>query len=185
MKAFVFIDGNNFYNKLKGICFDNGPKKYALSDFDYQSFGKSLVGSHNLVGIRYYVGALKRQGDEKSEKMYADQQRFMAKLQTLGIQTVLGQIIRHPDMTFHEKGVDVRIAVEMIGLAREDQYDVAYLISSDTDLVPAAEEVISFGKQFHYVGFPKGQSFGLSKVANDVTLLRFEQIEPFLPTALI
>jgi uncharacterized LabA/DUF88 family protein len=81
--------------------------------------------------------------------------------------------------------VDVRIAVEMIRLAREDQYDRAYLISSDTDLVPAVEEVLSLEKQLHYVGFPKGQSFGLSKVATDIILLRSENFKPFLPRALI
>ncbi len=60
---------------------------------------------------------------------------------------------------YHEKGVDVRLAVEMIRLAREDRYDQAYLISSDTDLVPAVEEVQRLGKAVQYVGTPKGPFF--------------------------
>src|SRR3954453_19410004 len=68
--------------------------------------------------------------------MYADQQRLLSKLDLQGIQAVLGHLIRHPDRSFHEKGVDVRLAVEMIRLAREDRYDQAHLVSSDTDLVP-------------------------------------------------
>ena len=67
----------------------------------------------------------------------------------------------------------------MIRLARENRYDQAYLLSSDTDLVPAVEEVHSFGKTVQYVGVPKGQSYGLSKVADDVRLLRPEDIAPF------
>ena len=44
----------------------------------------------------------------------------------------------------------------MIRYAREDKYDTAYLLSSDTDLVPAVEEVNSFGKKFVMLESPKG-----------------------------
>ena len=73
----------------------------------------------------------------------------------------------------------------MIRFARQNRYDIAYLISSDTDLVPAVEEIKAFGKTVQYVGIPKGQSFGLSVVADDVRLLRPEEIEQFLPKSLI
>ncbi len=180
MKAIVFIDGNNFYNKLKELC--GNSKKYRLSDFNYDGFARWLVKNNEFVEVRYYLGALKRQGDEKTEKMYADQQRFFAKLQKQKVSITLGQIIQHPDKSFHEKGVDVRVAVEMISLARAGKYDIAYLISSDTDLVPAVEEVTKFNKILHYVCFPEGQSFGITKaVGHNITLLRFEDIVPFLP----
>jgi uncharacterized LabA/DUF88 family protein len=87
-------------------------------------------------------------------------------------------LIRHPDRMYHEKGVDVRLAVEMIRLAREDRYDQAYLVSSATDPVPAVEEVQRLGKAAQYVGTPKGQSYGLSKIADDVRLLRPEDVAP-------
>ena len=76
----------------------------------------------------------------------------------------------------------MRLAVEMIRLAREDRYDRAYLLSSDTDLVPAVEEVRSFGKQVQYVGIAKGQSYGLSRAADDVRLIRPEEVAPFFGT---
>jgi uncharacterized LabA/DUF88 family protein len=37
-----------------------------------------------------------------------------------------------------EKGVDVRIATDMIMLAWVDSYDIAILVSSDSDFVPVA-----------------------------------------------
>lgn len=97
----------------------------------------------------------------------------------------MGNLIQHPDKSFHEKGVDVRIAVEMIRFARENKYDTAYLLSSDTDLVPAVEEVRSFNKRVCYVGVSKGQSFGLTKVSNNVILLREEDIVPYFPKTLL
>ena len=140
-RAFVFIDGSNFYFKLKELS-STLKGKFQLLNFDFAGFSRSLTKPQTVEQIRYYVGALKQQrGNEKSEKMYADQQKLLAKLQAQNITTVLGQLLQHPDKSYHEKGVDVRLAVEMIRFAREDAYDIAYLLSSDTDLVAAVEEV--------------------------------------------
>ena len=51
--------------------------------------------------------------------------------------------------------------------------------------MPAVEEVKAFGKKVQYIGIPKGQSFGLSVMADDVRLLRLEDVEQFLPKSLI
>ena len=73
----------------------------------------------------------------------------------------------------------MRLAVEMIKFARMDALEQAVLVSSDTDLVPAVEEVKSLGKKVTYVGTAKGQSYGLSKASNDVRLIRLEEIARF------
>lgn len=183
-RAIVFIDGNNFYFRLKDLT-SQFSGKFSLLDFDFRKFAEWLIQPNNLIEIRYYLGALRRQkNNKKSEEMYADQQRLFRKLQSQSIIITLGQLIQHPDKTFHEKGVDVRLAVEMIRFAREDKYDQAYLISSDTDLVAAVEEVQSFGRAVQYVGVAKGQSYGLSEVADDVRLLRPEDVRQFLPNLL-
>lgn len=130
--------------------------------------------------VRYYLGAIKRErGNQKSEQLYADQQKLLGRLQQQNISVTLGQVIRHPDKSYHEKGVDVRLAVEMIRFAREDKYDIAFLVSSDTDLIAAVEEAQAFGKLVQYIGIPKSQSFGLSQAADDVRLLRPEELERF------
>ena len=184
-KAFVFIDGSNFYFRLKELI-SSFDRQLSLLDFNFRQFAEWLVAPNELIEIHYYVGAVKRQNNnEKSEKMYADQQRLLARLQQQNIFLTLGQLIRHPDKTYHEKGVDVRLAVEMIRFARENKYDQAYLVSSDTDLVAAVEEVQSLGKTIQYVGTAKGQSFGLSKTCNDVRLLRLEEAQNFFPSVLI
>ena len=179
----VFIDGGNFYFKLKELTtrLDIGTR-ISLLKFDFNTFSKWLVGDNDLVEVRYYIGKLSRKrGDMKSETMYTNQQKLLRKLQKQNVLVTLGQIIQHPDGSHHEKGVDVRLAVEMIRLARQDKYDIAHLLSSDTDLVPAVEEIIDMGKTVQYVGTHKGQSFGLTVTANDMRLLRSEDIKQFFP----
>ncbi|MDE0029681.1 MAG: NYN domain-containing protein [Deltaproteobacteria bacterium] len=56
-----------------------------------------------------------------------------------------------------EKGVDVRMATDMISLAWADNYDIAVLVSSDRDFVPVAEFLDTRGiKVIHGAFPPKG-----------------------------
>lgn len=57
-----------------------------------------------------------------------------------------------------EKGVDVRIATDMIMLAWVDSYDVAILVSADSDFVPVAQFLQTKGKKIVHGQFPPGGS---------------------------
>ena len=59
------------------------------------------------------------------------------------------------DGKYHEKGVDVQIALDIAIGAYEDSYDMCYLISSDTDLIPAIHKAQSLSKKIVYVGYHK------------------------------
>jgi uncharacterized LabA/DUF88 family protein len=53
-----------------------------------------------------------------------------------------------------EKGIDTAIVTDMIRLAREDAYDVAILVSSDSDFIPAVEFLDQRGLKVIQAGFP-------------------------------
>ena len=53
-----------------------------------------------------------------------------------------------------EKGVDVRMATDMISLAWVDNYDMAVLVSSDRDFVPVAEFLETRGVKVIHGAFP-------------------------------
>lgn len=53
-----------------------------------------------------------------------------------------------------EKGVDTAIATDMIRLAWENAYDIAVLVSSDADLVPAVQFLVDKGRKIIQAGFP-------------------------------
>ena len=176
MRIIIFIDGSNFYHRLKYLT---KGRDGSLLSFNFSKFSKWLCGDNQLAEIRYYIGAVRRQKNSKSEELYNDQQRLFYKLRQQNVKIILGQLIQHRDKSYHEKGVDVRLSVEMIRLARQDKYDVAYLLSSDTDLVPAVEEVLSFGKKVKYIGADDSQSFGLSKTTKNYLILRQGEVNNF------
>jgi hypothetical protein len=57
------------------------------------------------------------------------------------------RIVRLPDGTEHtflsgeEKGIDVRIAIDVISMAHHKEYDVALIFSQDQDLSEVADEI--------------------------------------------
>ena len=56
------------------------------------------------------------------------------------------------------KGVDVRIATDMISLAWANNYDIAVLISSDQDFLPVAEFLETRGIKVIHGVFPPSVS---------------------------
>lgn len=77
----------------------------------------------------------------------------LAVMGTRGIQTFSrslryrNQTIRLPDnsvttiLVGQEKGIDIRIALDVVRLARENRYDAALIFSQDQDLSEVADEV--------------------------------------------
>lgn len=53
-----------------------------------------------------------------------------------------------------EKGVDTLIATDMIRLAWEEAYDIAVLVTSDADLIPAVEFLNVKARKVIQAGFP-------------------------------
>src|SRR6266487_2399080 len=57
----VFIDGSNFYNKLKDLGIRNTPK------FDYRGLAEWLAHGRTVVYCGYYVGVVRaKPGDVKA-----------------------------------------------------------------------------------------------------------------------
>lgn len=165
-RIFVFIDGSNFYHGLKEIVKPSELTAY----YDFFDF---LVGKYRkLEGIIYYVGKINKDTGfsqtekDRSLKLFNGQDQFINKLKASGIRCRLGYF---PKEGKTEKGVDVKIAVDMIKFAYEDLYDIAFLVSGDGDLVDAVKMVREIGKTVCNVFFLKGNhsSFRLRDASNN------------------
>lgn len=177
-RVFIFLDGNNFYNRLKELT----PKGTKLPEFDYDGFADFLARKRTVVGKGYYVGAVRaKPTDRKAVGMMADQHRLVTRLKKEGWKIEFGYLLQYDDGKFHEKGVDVKIAVDMLVGAYGDQYDTALLVSSDTDLIPALDAVRSQRKNVEYIGFGNRPSYGLQRHASLSRLLVLDDLKQPLP----
>jgi len=115
---------------------------------------------------------------DKSEAMVTNQQKFLAKLENQGFLIERGKIMY--DHKIREKGVDVKIAIDIVIDGIEDKYDTAIILSSDTDLIPAIKYVQSKGKKVEYVGFSNFASFGFLKECNSQRVLGEAELASFI-----
>ena len=175
MKIAVFIDGSNFYSKLKELNIKHTGK------FDFHSFVLSLTKKISPSYIGYYVGQVRKEKDNpKSELLYANQQKLFAHLQSSipTVKIIRGHIQNYKGI-YKEKGVDVRLALDIYRLAIEEQYDKALLISSDSDLIPAVKMVQANGKEVEYIGFSHNTSMALIKECKAKRLLTRDDLITF------
>lgn len=61
-----------------------------------------------------------------------------------------------------------------------DTYDICYLVSSDTDLLPAIAEAKSRSKKIVYVGFRHQVSYALNNQCDESRLLTKSDILQFI-----
>lgn len=172
-RCLVLIDGSNFYFKLKDL------QLHKLLEFNFSKFSKFLIRSEKLVGAKYYVGRIRQDGTKHADKMLANQQKLIENLKRHNFRYEFGYILKN-GKEYHEKGVDVNIAVEMLVASYENLCDRIILVSSDTDLAPAINKAQEKGKIVEYVGFSHKPSVAMVRFCKESRLLAKEDLEPFL-----
>jgi uncharacterized LabA/DUF88 family protein len=117
---------------------------------------------------------------EKSENMARSQQKFLENLRTERFEIKLGRIM-YDNGKIREKGVDVKLSVDLVIGAVDNLYDTAIVISLDTDLIPAIKYVrAAKNKNIEYIGFGSDPSFGMirecstSRVFSKTDLVQFQ-----------
>lgn len=177
----IYIDGSNLFHKLRGIS----KESLNLMNFNYGKFCDWLcTDERRLIYKGYYVGVVKaKENDESSQKMRLNQRQLFNKLLKQKFFVKKGYLMKS-EGKFHEKGVDVNLAVDILVGAYEDLYDSAIIISSDTDLIPAVKKAQSLGKKIEFVGFRYQPSYALihqcssSKLLTKADILNFIADEP-------
>ncbi len=84
-----------------------------------------------------------------------------------GVKVRLGRISYNGE----QKGVDLRLALDLVGVARTRAASVAYLVSGDDDLAEAVEEAQDLGMKVVLLGVCKANSrLGVASVAEHLAL---------------
>lgn len=158
----IYIDGSNLVSNLQRRGWP------PFIDVDYLA-GK-LAKNDKLVHILYSFSS--PHPTKVPHDIRLAQQRYHDILRTKP-SISLGEGWRPPP-DYEEKAVDVILAINFVMMARNDNYDIAYLITGDSDLTPAVEMVREIGKEVIIVYFwdkdkPKSErrfSHRLTQAAN-------------------
>jgi uncharacterized LabA/DUF88 family protein len=174
-RIIIFIDGGNLYHILKSIFPDKKP-----NDFNFEKFIEDISKFGEYIETYYYNVPLDiMQNKEK----YIKQQRFFDKIKRItNFNFILCRMLKRNidgKIIYEAKEEDIYLAVDMVSLAYEDKYDVAILISSDGDFVPAIKAVQKIGKEIANIGFERKFSYHLKQVSNIFKILKKEEIAGF------
>ncbi len=141
-RAVFYIDGFNLYHSIKTL------RNEQLKWLSLTSLAKMLIPKRDedVISVKYFSAIAFKRGAASVQK----HQAYISALQSEGVECILGRFKnqtrncrncnsswQHPE----EKETDVNIAIQMIADGYDDIYDVCYLVSADTDLVPPLQMI--------------------------------------------
>ena len=151
----IFIDGNNFYHRLKDL--------YGQIRIDYAKFAELLCRDRVFTRAHFYIAEVK---PKHGKELYDPHRAFMNYLGNVPYYVIRYGRLEKAGNTFVEKAADVYLATDMLRLAYTNAYDTAILVSSDGDFVPAVEAVKELGKHVEVAFMLKTRSHHLRQVCN-------------------
>jgi uncharacterized LabA/DUF88 family protein len=145
-RAVAFFDGQNIYRHAKAAF------GYHHPNFDPIKLTEAICAVHKWQrgGVRFYTGTPEASEDPMWHRYWSNRLLAMSRSGILVTKRVLRyqrETVTLQDgtekivTTAHEKGIDVRLALDVVRLARQGQLDVAIIFSQDQDLSELAEEV--------------------------------------------
>jgi len=178
-RVFLYIDGFNFYyNSLK--------KNHKLTWLDLMTLARKLFPRDNISGIKYFTAKVKPTENDQNIR-YRQSLYFNALKQYIPqIEIIYGHFLvtrtrmRHqfpppntvPVIKTEEKGSDVNLAVHMLNDAWLDKYDIAALLSSDSDMVQSVKFITEMGKKVVWLKQSATRCNQLQKYATSIKEVR-------------
>src|SRR3990172_11591913 len=145
-RAVAFVDGQNLFHAAREAF------GYTFPNYDVLPLSKTIcqIAGWNLIEARFYTGIPDIIDDAKWNFFWSGKLAVMGKQ---GVK-VFSRSLRYRNRTVklpnggthsflvgEEKGVDVRIALDIIRMAHGNQFDVAVIFSQDQDLSEVADEI--------------------------------------------
>jgi len=153
-RVIVYVDGFNLYFGLLEAGFNNC--KWLNI---YKLAANLLQINQELIEIKYFTSRVSNNPDKQKR-----QTTYIEALESVGIRIFYGHYQSDKTEcrqcgniwpTFHEKMTDVNIATQIMIDAFQDRYDMAMLISGDSDLVPPIKTIHELFKNKRvFVAFP-------------------------------
>lgn len=186
-KCILFIDGENFPHKIEAVLKGEGirAKRTDLLSIDLNGLFKAPLKGYAISRKIIYVSRLHfhQETKKKSTELIKFQRKLRNNLENQGYEFITAGNIRAQTVgkvvVFREKGVDVKIGVDLVAFSCDKIVETAILCSSDSDLQPAVEEIKKRGVKVIYLGFEESPNKGLTYTTDRTILLRNSEVRAF------
>ncbi|OGK68446.1 hypothetical protein A2313_03800 [Candidatus Roizmanbacteria bacterium RIFOXYB2_FULL_41_10] len=186
-KTILFIDGENLRHYIEDVLEKTYDREKALIlNVNLKQLFKTTLSKIKIDKIIYYSAKLKEHKEtlKRSKDLIQKQRALKAKLQNQEFTFVMSGYVRPQKVVidkkekiiFKEKGVDVKMAVDLVSMACDKIIDTAIICSSDSDLQPAIKEIKHRGVKVIYLGFEFKPNKGLIYTASRAILIRNSEV---------
>jgi len=186
----LFVDGENFKGKIVEVFKSAGKLPPAWNEYDFKGLITQALQGIIIDRSVFYFARIKEHPErrDKSRELIEQQRQLKTHLEHQDFEVVLaGRVRGHYEngflgkqvLVFKEKGVDVRIAVDMVSGACDGAVGQIILASSDSDLQPAIDEVKRRKTTCIYLGFETAPNKGISYNTHRTILIRNAEVLAF------
>lgn len=136
-RLMIFLDAEYIVQKLREL---KGVRKtIRRRDIQWSSIIKWITGRSELIRSFYYSSEFNK---DENPQTYQEQQEYLRGIKTSipYFDIRLGRLV-HVHDGWVQKGVDVKIALDMYSKAVTNQYDIAALVSGDSDFADVITEI--------------------------------------------
>src|SRR3989344_2055181 len=190
MQTVLLIDGENFKGKIKQVLKEAGREKIAWHEYDFRGLLSKVLNGITIDREVFYFAHLKEheESKKKSKQLIEERRLLKTHLEKQRLEVVLSGRVRGQleegflgkrILVFKEKGVDVKIAVDMVSFACDGRAKEIVLGSSDSDLQPAIKEVRDRKVSCVYLGFEMQPNRGISYKSDRTILIRNAEVLEF------
>jgi uncharacterized LabA/DUF88 family protein len=192
-KVIIYIDGENFLHRVEDVLRDAKKikDKSEITKLAVRSLLVEIFPEYSELEIRYY-GTKVRIADiedasilKRAETIAESQRRLKRDLTNQKIDFIISGSLRvretkcrkcnNTTLVFKEKGVDVRMAVDIIQDANPVTHQI--IVSSDSDLLPAINVARHKNKsRLTYVHHAEQANYAMIKATNESRVFTANQI---------
>jgi len=151
-RTVAFVDGQNLFYAAKNAF------GYSFPNYDPLALARAVCTSQgwSLQQVRFYTGVPDAQDDPQKNAFWLGKLLQMSRSGIHVYNRALryrNKTVKLPDGSTHtflvgqEKGVDVRLALDIIGMAYQQAADVLLVFSQDQDLSEVADEIRDIATQ--------------------------------------
>lgn len=145
-RAMIFVDGQNLFHSAREAF------GYTFPNYDVRALASKVCSTQSweLERIHFYTGVPDTGDDAQWHGFWSSKLLSMSRQGVRVFSRPLryrNRLVTLPDGTQHsflsgeEKGIDVRIALDVIRIAHRKEFDVAVIFSQDQDLSEVADEI--------------------------------------------
>lgn len=190
----LFIDGENFLAKIEEVLkrHRRSNKEIDIAGLDLNQILSPSLKKYHVNQKRFYAARLHEHPGslKKSRYLINRQRRLKSNLEKQGFTFIKAGNVRAQLVTlngkrkyiFKEKGVDVRLAVDMVSMACAGKLSTAIIGSSDSDLQPVIADLRQRQVKVIYLGFTLLPNKGLTYTCNQTILINDTDIINSLPS---